>query len=347
MKHLLAFGCLLAALLIGVPARAQDHSTQPELAAPETGELPESAARNAEIDPATVPLGFSTHPEAEAHYRKALGLVDDYRGLTVAGVKEARAEFRKGLAMEPDNQLARLMWARVMLRLTNYEVSVEEVGKIEQRARDILAGLDLSGEDGLQIRKERARVYLYELQELDKGEADLVYLVEHGEPDVEVLLALGQTRFYQEKYFAAKQAFKKALALAPDNIEARNNLGWSEYQEGNYAAAQKHFDQVLARDAQYVGSILGLAKVYQGRGELGKAIGQYNQLLELSPNFVYFLDLMILYVRHYSWVFIILGLILLGVFGKSLLHSLSRDKRRSAAAAERVRQATEAESGDA
>lgn len=343
MKYLFALLSLMAALALGTPARAEDAGA-PLMAKHPQPAMPGVEATERE-EPADYPLGFSTNPDAEPHYRKALGLVDDYRGLTWAGVQTAREEFQKGLAFEPDNQLAQLMWARLILRLTNYELSVESAAKIEEEARAIVEGLDLSGEDGLLIRKERASVYLYELQDLERGEEDLVYLAEHGEPDAQVLLALGQTRFYQEKYFAAKQAFRKSLEIEPDNLEARNNLAWSEYQEGDYDEAEQHFDEVLSRDEHYMGSLLGLAKIYQARGELGPAIEKYNALLEISPNFIYFLDLMILYFRHYNYVFIVLGLIAAGFFIKSLTHTMSRDKRRAAASIKIAREHGAAEPG--
>ncbi|MEW6775858.1 MAG: tetratricopeptide repeat protein [Bdellovibrionota bacterium] len=268
-------------------------------------------------------LGFAALPEAEAHYRSSIELLEAPSGLTEAGRKAVREEFEKGLALEPQNLAARILFARVLLRL----------GGDDAEAIKILDDLVREYPEDADVRQGRGLVSLGELARFDVAEEDFAWLAAHGRGTADHLTALGFARFQQGKLFSARQAFRDALAEDPAAVEARSNLGWVEFKDGRPAEALGHFAAVVEKDPQHVGAHFGLAKVYEETGDLGKAIDEYNVLLSLMPNFVYFLDLLILYIRHYQIIFYVLGGVIVFLFVRTWVRTVRRDRLREAQAA--------------
>ncbi len=296
------------------PALAQGDP--PAAAVPAQAVAPSPEARG---DAAA--LGFAALPEAEEHYRSAIELLENPKGLTPAGRQTARREFEAGLALEPDNLDARILYSRVLLRLGAEEESLKEIDGLVEKYPD-----DAS------VRRARGFLSVTEAPRFDVAEQDFLWLSGRQPGDSQIWTGLGFARFQQGKLVGAREAFHKALETDPANLEARNNLGWVEFKNNHFDESEKAFLDVVSRDAAYVGSHFGLAKLYEERGDLGKAIEEYNKLLDLTPNFVYFLDLLLLYLRHYQMAFYVILAVVGAIFVRAWIKVARRDKDREAQA---------------
>jgi tetratricopeptide (TPR) repeat protein len=83
----------------------------------------------------------------------------------------------------------------------------------------------------------------------------------------------------------AAAAFRQAIKLRPDNIDAWNNLGWACAQSGRFAEAIAAFEQLVRltpNDAQAWNS---LGDAHADLGHPSDAIVAYQKAVELQPDF--------------------------------------------------------------
>jgi Tfp pilus assembly protein PilF len=97
----------------------------------------------------------------------------------------------------------------------------------------------------------------------------------------------------------AIESYTKAIALRPDYPEALSNRGWSSFHKHEAAPARQDFLRALAIQSTDAGALLGLAQLAKERGDLAESASAYRRLLAASPNFVYVMDLLELYVKRY------------------------------------------------
>ncbi|MEL6178619.1 MAG: tetratricopeptide repeat protein [Myxococcota bacterium] len=77
--------------------------------------------------------------------------------------------------------------------------------------------------------------------------------------DYSLALYLGWLKFQAEQYDVALVAYRKALKLSPESIDAKLGEGWTLVRLGDRSGAEAAFAQVLARSPDHAGALEGLA----------------------------------------------------------------------------------------
>src|SRR5262249_21601423 len=62
---------------------------------------------------------------------------------------------------------------------------------------------------------------------------------------VEILISKGYANFRNNKYADAKQNWEEAAALAPGDFRAHSNIGFVEFEMGNFVKAVENFDKAI------------------------------------------------------------------------------------------------------
>src|SRR3984893_4285202 len=101
-----------------------------------------------------------------------------------------------------------------------------------------------------------------------------------------ILKALGNLQLEAQSYGAAVAAFRKALAITPNDLELRNFLG-SAYQGKNEpAAALGEFNLVIVHDAQNQLAHYLRAQLYADDGKNEKALPDAQMVVDGRPEYV-------------------------------------------------------------
>lgn len=79
-------------------------------------------------------------------------------------------------------------------------------------------------------------------------------------------------------------AFRRGLALRPDDHRLHVELGYALMGEGDFVAAAEHAAQAVRRAPQRVGPHLLAARAAERQGQLGPALAAYDRALAISPN---------------------------------------------------------------
>lgn len=300
-------------------------------------------------------FGFLEQEETRELYRQAFIRLSPGPNHNPAGAVELA---RKALALEPDNPKGHLLYAEVKVRAGSVEEGISFLKDLitknpaENSYRTALAQVYFSQRrddeayrfleeeiaaqpDDVVIRAFRGESRLFVTGDFALAEADFHVLVEKSPEDPRLWTSLGFARFQQGKLMSAREAFRKALVLDPEFVEARNNLAWVDHKEKKFEEALRAFDAVLAGHPDYRPAHLGRAYTLRDMGDLRGSIQSYKKLIEIDPNFVLVLDMLVLYVRLYQWF--LYALIAAGLvwFGRLYLRTIRRDRRKAERALER------------
>jgi tetratricopeptide (TPR) repeat protein len=89
----------------------------------------------------------------------------------------------------------------------------------------------------------------------------------------------------------AERAYRRGLEIAADNVELRNALGWSLFQDGQSAEAAAEYKRALAIDPDHVKSHNNLALALVELGQLEEAAGHFERSLAVEPKAEIYSDL--------------------------------------------------------
>ena len=95
---------------------------------------------------------------------------------------------------------------------------------------------------------------------------------------------LGMVHLKKQEYSQAREEFLKDAAIEPDvalNYEEIGNAYWLTEDDAN---AEKSYREALHRDPRLVDSMLGLAKIYQKRGQYAAALAETDAALKVDPD---------------------------------------------------------------
>jgi tetratricopeptide (TPR) repeat protein len=102
-----------------------------------------------------------------------------------------------------------------------------------------------------------------------------------------------------QQFDRAIESYSKAIGFKPDYPEALSNRGWASLHHHDHASAREDFLRALAFRRNDAGALLGLATLAKDRGDMAESASAYRKLVATSPNFVYVMDLLEIYVRRY------------------------------------------------
>ncbi len=105
------------------------------------------------------------------------------------------------------------------------------------------------------------------------------------EPDnLELLIGLGNGYFDIGQYYAAIEAYNKALAIKPDIPDVLVDLGIMYRRVEKYDDALEQFKKALEYDPKHVNSYLNMAVVYKfDLKDYQKALDTYYKFVEYAP----------------------------------------------------------------
>jgi Flp pilus assembly protein TadD len=109
--------------------------------------------------------------------------------------------------------------------------------------------------------------------------------------DAYSFLRAGMANEHTGDHKGAERAYRRGLEIAPDNVELRNALGWTLFQDGRSAEAAAEYRRALATDADHVKSHNNLALALVELGELEEAAGHFKRSLAVEPKAEIYSDL--------------------------------------------------------
>jgi len=89
----------------------------------------------------------------------------------------------------------------------------------------------------------------------------------------------------------AERAFRRGLELAPNDVELRNALGWTLFQDGRSSEAVAEYQRALVTNPKHVKSHNNVALALVELGRLDEAARHFRTSLELEPKAEIYSDL--------------------------------------------------------
>jgi Flp pilus assembly protein TadD len=104
-------------------------------------------------------------------------------------------------------------------------------------------------------------------------------------------LRAGMSNEHTGDHKGAERAFRRGLELAPDDVELRNALGWTLFQDGRSAEAVEEYRRALAVDPKHAKAHNNLALALVELGRLEEAASHFERSLEIEPRAEIYSDL--------------------------------------------------------
>jgi tetratricopeptide (TPR) repeat protein len=82
---------------------------------------------------------------------------------------------------------------------------------------------------------------------------------------------------------SARDAYRRALELDPEHVDAHVNLGCILYQEDNLEAAEAHYRAATRREPGHATAQFNLGVCAEDRGDLVRAVQFYTKAVEADP----------------------------------------------------------------
>jgi serine/threonine protein kinase/Tfp pilus assembly protein PilF len=122
---------------------------------------------------------------------------------------------------------------------------------------------------------------------LYKAEQELRRALQDDPGSARAHASLAALSFYQGRLELIPEEAKKALALNPDEVDAK--IWWSNYYvaRGEYASAKTLLHQLLDRDPLFFPARMFLGDILRMEGDIAGAIREQKKILEQDPRNVY------------------------------------------------------------
>jgi tetratricopeptide (TPR) repeat protein len=101
--------------------------------------------------------------------------------------------------------------------------------------------------------------------------------------DVGARVNLGNTLAHLRNFDGARREFEKALRLNPDSDRIICDMGLVDVATGNLAAAAARFRQAIELCPESTKAHANLGNIYAGEGKLDEAVAEYREALRLEP----------------------------------------------------------------
>jgi Bardet-Biedl syndrome 4 protein len=100
----------------------------------------------------------------------------------------------------------------------------------------------------------------------------------------QTLIYLGKLAIMQEDYKTALDRYQDAVTLCPDNSELLSAIGAIHLKLGNSSEAFDTFGNAIIHDSTFSNALLGIASIYQDKGEYEQALIKYKLASFSNPN---------------------------------------------------------------
>lgn len=122
-------------------------------------------------------------------------------------------------------------------------------------------------------------------------EAEIRYQAKHLEKLMQQIAAityynLGVTLYAQGKLDEAIAAFRKAIQIDPNYLNAHLNLGVTLYTQGKLDEAIAAYRKAIQIDPNFVDAHFNLGFTLYVQGKLDEAIAAYRKVIQIDPNYV-------------------------------------------------------------
>lgn len=168
-------------------------------------------------------------------------------------------QFEQIVRIEPGNIESRLLLGR-LYRLNNDHAKAEEEFKTAVRLRP-------DSEEAV-----TTLAYLYNEEGNSRRAADVLASVPESSRTAKLYSALGFTYEQQKNYKQAVTAYRKAVDLDKDNLDAMRGLAQNLLNDGQADAALEQYKQIADADPQDAQAYLRMAEIYRRKGNFDKAL---------------------------------------------------------------------------
>jgi cytochrome c-type biogenesis protein CcmH/NrfG len=121
---------------------------------------------------------------------------------------------------------------------------------------------------------------------LAQAAAPLVEAVNKNPNDYDSLVKLGNLFYDGQKYPSAMQYYERALAIHPENVDVRTDLGTAYWYNGNADQAIASLEAALQYSPGHPQTLFNLGWVrWQGKGDPKGAVEAWERLLKANPDY--------------------------------------------------------------
>ncbi|KIC36760.1 hypothetical protein RA26_10535 [Leisingera sp. ANG-M7] len=224
------------------------------------------------------------HSKALPYFDKAWALYPGYARRTTRAntyydlgrYEEALADADTALTFDPNNLWARLVRARSLRKMENYDAAVESYSK-----------LILLDTGNARARRERAWIY-YKMQRLSyHAEVDLRHVLARDSDDYRAWAQLGYVLLRRDRYTEAADALERALSIKPGYKFARRGLdrAETEVEERRQRNARLSTPEGRTLAGPAFGTLL--ARNFVKVGETARALAENDAVLASDPDNVF------------------------------------------------------------
>lgn len=217
------------------------------------------------------------YEKAEEYFTKAISVVEkDTYFLNLANAQvflkkmnEAEINYKKSIDINGENTSAQISLARFYEVNQRINASVEIWVHLAQKYPDDFYKIEL------------AKNYMA----LGNFELALAVLEQHSRPDnnFEVFCYVGVCEFNLKNYGLAEEAFKKSLAIQPDDFKTRHYLAINYLSQGDYNQAIKELDFLIKLYPENEKVRLDKISVLLNLKKISDAREMLNELLQINP----------------------------------------------------------------
>jgi tetratricopeptide (TPR) repeat protein len=119
---------------------------------------------------------------------------------------------------------------------------------------------------------------------LDKSIGAFQHVLEIDAKDVDALRGIGNVHFDHENYAEAIDFYGRYLALKPDDLNVRTDLGTMYLYAGKTDQAIAEYDKVVAKDPKFFKAYYNLGIAYAQTGDKPKSLDAFGRALSLAPD---------------------------------------------------------------
>ena len=221
-------------------------------------------------------------PEGGAGTQHRLGFVYQQKGMEANALRH----YRRALQLDPSIREARYNLGALYARQGRFDRAAGEFETFVERFPDDPQGLLALGDALLRAGRQTAALEAWEdlLRHPRLDDAQARGAVAAGRAGIHGRLAATRAQLGQLE--ESEAAYRSLLALAPDSLNARIQLGMVLEEGGRLAESEREYGRVLRRDPGQVDARLRLARLLFSGDRPQEAKSHLAQVIDLRPGSV-------------------------------------------------------------